>query len=32
MFRATGAGFNEEAALEEAAKRASGSLLAFAKR
>jgi len=32
MFRATGAGFNEDAALEEAAKHASASLVAFAKR
>jgi len=32
MVQATGAGFNESAALEEAAKRASASLLAFAKR
>jgi hypothetical protein len=32
LVQATGAGFNESAALEEAGKRASTSLLAFAKR
>jgi hypothetical protein len=32
MVRGTGAGFNEDAALEEAAKRASSNLLVFAKR